>query len=192
MEKMNQNIGRKNGLRIPNMIPNIKLNSESQEDKIEISKAVSQAQNNKYKTENEIALEHTDIDKDTKIPHDASELIVITKAKKLCAYVITITEKSPKRFRAVFINRMQNYCLDCLENLVEANSIKMDNIKNKERRRECQRMAFLKLKLLGYISFLALENECILKKQYQQISIQLSDCINLLVAWRKSDAERKY
>lgn len=191
MEKMNQNIGRKNGLRIPNMIPNTKSNSESQDDKIEISKAVSQAQNSKYKNEDEIVSEHPNIDKDTKIPHDSSELIVITKAKKLCAYVITVTEKSPKRFRAVFINRMQNYCLDCLENLVEANSIKMDNIKNKERRRECQRMAFLKLKLLGYISFLALENECILKKQYQQIAIQLSDCINLLVAWRKSDAERK-
>lgn len=77
------------------------------------------------------------------------------------------------------------------ENLIEANSIRMDSVKNKERRRECQRIAFLKLKLLGYISFLALENQCILKKQYQQISLQLSDCINLLVAWQKSDAERK-
>ena len=81
--------------------------------------------------------------------------------------------------------------LDCIENLIEANSIRMDSAKNKERRRECQRIAFLKLKLLGYISFLALENQCILKKQYQQISLQLSDCISLLVAWRKSDAERK-
>lgn len=109
----------------------------------------------------------------------------------MTAYVITITEKSPKKFRAVFINRMQNYSLDCIENLIEANSIRMDSAKNKERRRECQRIAFLKLKLLGYISFLALENQCILKKQYQQISLQLSDCISLLVAWRKSDAERK-
>lgn len=86
---------------------------------------------------------------------------------------------------------MQNYCLDCLESLVEANSLKMDSIKNKEKRKECQHNAFLKLKLLGYISFLALENECILKKQYAQISLQISDCINLLVAWRKSDSQRK-
>lgn len=176
---------------MPNIVSNVEGNKESKEDKIEISKAVSQAQKSKYKNENEITLEHTDIYKDTKIPSDSSELVVITKTKKLSAYVITITEKSPKRFRAVFVNRMQNYCLDCLENLIEANSIKMDSIKNKEKRRECQRIAFLKLKLLGYISFLALENECILKKQYQQISLQISDCINLLVAWRKSDAERK-
>lgn len=188
---MNKNIGRRNGLRMPKMISNVERNTESKKDKIEISKAVSNAQESKYKSDNEIALEHPDVDKNTQIPSDSSELIVITKVKKLTAYVITITEKSPKKFRAVFINRMQNYCLDCIENLLEANSIRMDSMKNKERRRECQRMAFLKLKLLGYISFLALENQCILKRQYQQISLQLSDCINLLVAWRKSDAERK-
>lgn len=189
--KIYENISRKNGLRIPNMVSNTKINKESTEDKIEISHAVSKAQKSEYKTIDEIVTEHPDIDEDTKIPSDSSELIVITKTKKLTAYVITITEKSPKKFRAVFVNRMQNYCLDCMENLIEANSIRMDNVKNKERRRECQRKAFLKLKLLGYISFLALENQCILNKQYQQISLQISDCINLLVAWRKSDAERK-
>lgn len=188
---MNENIGRKNGLRIPNKIEKMQNSNESHEDKMEIAIGVSKANNTKYKDETEIVEEHPDIEKEIKIPKDSSELMVITKAKKLAAYVITITEKSPKRFRAVFVNRMQNYCLDCIENLIEANSLRMDTNKNKERRKECQHNAFLKLKLLGYISFLALENECILKKQYQQISLQLSDCINLLVAWRKSDAERK-
>ncbi len=188
---MNENMGRKNGLRMPNTVSNIENNKESYQDKIETSKEVSNANKTKYKEEIEIAKEHPDIDKDVKIPSDSSELIVITKAKKLAAYVITITEKSPKKFRAVFVNRMQNYCLDCIENLIEANSLRMDSNKNKEKRRDCQHNAFLKLKLLGYISFLALENECILTKQYQQISLQVSDCINLLVAWRKSDAERK-
>ncbi len=103
---------------------------------------------------------------------------------------MTITEKSPKKFRAVFINRIQNYCLDCLEFLIEANTLRMDSAKNKKRRRECQHQVFLKLKLLGYMSFLALESDCILKKQYQQIFLQVADCINLLVAWRKSDANR--
>lgn len=186
---MSENISRKNGLRIPNEIPNVKSNKESYDEKLEVARAVAEAQEKVFKEE--IVEELIDTNEDTKIPYDSSELIVITKAKKLAAYVITITEKSPKRFRAVFVNRMQNYCLDCIENLIEANSIKMDSIKNKERRRECQRVAFLKLKLLGYVAFLSLENECILKKQYRQISLQVSDCINLLVAWRKSDANRK-
>ena len=188
---MNENISRKNGMRIPKKVAKVVESNETKMDKIETSKGVSQALNIKYKEESDFDVEHKDIEKDIKIPLDSSELIVITKTKKLAAYVITITEKSPKRFRAVFVNRMQNYCLDCLENLIEANSLKMDSIKNKEKRKECQHTAFLKLKLLGYISFLALENECILKKQYAQISLQISDCINLLVAWRKSDSQRK-
>ena len=40
-------------------------------------------------------------DKDLKIvdklPFNSNDLVVITAAKKLCAYVITITEKSPKK-----------------------------------------------------------------------------------------------
>ena len=124
---MQDNIGRKNGLRMPREISNVKGNTELNADKIEISKAVSHAQNTKYKGDNAIVLEHPDVEKETKIPSDSSELIVITKAKKLTAYVITITEKSPKKFRAVFINRMQNYSLDCIENLIEANSIRMDS-----------------------------------------------------------------
>ena len=105
---MSDNIGRKNVLRMPKEISSVERSVESKDDKIEISKVVSNAQNTKYKGDNEIVLEHPDVEKNTKIPSDSSELIVITKAKKLTAYVITITEKSPKKFRAVFINRMQH------------------------------------------------------------------------------------
>ena len=52
-----------------------------------------------------------------------SELLVITKAKDLCAYIMTITQKSPKRFRFTFVSRLQNYSLDIIENLTLANDI---------------------------------------------------------------------
>ena len=52
-----------------------------------------------------------------------SELSVITKAKELCSYVMTVTEKSPKRFRFTLVSRMQNYALDVIENLYIANEI---------------------------------------------------------------------
>ncbi len=41
-----------------------------------------------------------------------SELIVITKARELCSYVMTVTQKSPKHFRFTFVTRMQNLSLD--------------------------------------------------------------------------------
>ena len=85
---------------------------------------------------------------------------------------------------------MQNYCLDTLECLLEANFIRMDAVEKKTKREELQKEAIVKLKLLGYVSMVAENSGCILKKQYKQISIQLSEAINLTVAWKKSDDER--
>jgi len=162
---------------------------ESAQDKLAVAGAVSRI-NGTQTNDTLTTAEHPDLDRETIVREDASELMVITKAKKLTAYVITVTEKSPKRFRPVFVSRMQNYCLDCMECLIEANSLRMDTVRNKEKRKDCQHNAYMKLKLLSYMAFLALENQCILRKQYEQISIALADCINLLVAWRKSDAVR--
>ncbi len=163
---------------------------ETIEEKLATAKGVAKAKQTKFDERSIENLDHSNIDDEIKLRDNTSELTVITKTKKLTSYVITITEKSPKKFRSVFVNRMQNYCLDCLENLIEANSLKMDSTKNKDQRKQCQHNAFLKLKLLSYMAFLSLENDCILKKHYAQISLMLSDCINLLVAWRKSDATR--
>lgn len=184
------NIGRNRGLQLQMTIPMDGNRKESNEDKIATAKGVAKGNQKKFIEDKVFLQELEDVDKDTKVRQNSSELLVITKTKKLAAYVITITEKSPKKFRAVFVNRIQNYCLDCLEYLIEANSMRIDSAQNKERRKECQHQAFLKLKLLGYMSFLSLESNCILKKQYEQISLQVADCINLLVAWRKSDADR--
>ena len=52
-----------------------------------------------------------------------SDLYVITKAKELAKYVITVTEKSPKKFRFTLVTRLQNYCLDIIENLLFANML---------------------------------------------------------------------
>ncbi len=127
-------------------------------------------------------------DSNLKIPkNNANDLIVITVVKKLGAYTIAVTEKSPKKFRGVFVNRMQNYCIDTLEYLLEANFIRMDSQENKISREDFQKKAIVKLKLLGYVAMVAENSGCILKKQYKQISLQLSEAINLISAWKKSD-----
>ena len=52
-----------------------------------------------------------------------SELTVITKAKDLCSYVMTVTQKSPKQFRFTFVTRLQNLALSAIENLFRANDV---------------------------------------------------------------------
>ncbi|MBO5138224.1 MAG: four helix bundle protein [Bacilli bacterium] len=185
-------VSRDHNLKIPKQIENYEPEINSIQDKIAVKEALLTSQNkkiDKQKLKGQIE-DDKDFEEISKIPFDSNDLMVITVVKKLGAYVVAITEKSPKKFRGVFVNRMQNYCLDSLEYLIQANFIRMDPIENKKRREYYQKEAIIKLKLLGYIAMLSENVGCILKKQYKQISIQLSEAINLIVAWKKSDDKR--
>ena len=83
-----------------------------------------------------------------------SELIVITKAKELCSYVMTVTQKSPKHFRFTFVTRMQNLSLDVIENLYRANDTFVSGRDREaiKQRLDYQHKAITSLKLLAYIS----------------------------------------
>lgn len=186
-------VNRNNNLKIPKKIEIYEKNVNSIEDSIAVKKATATANdkqiNNKVIRE-KIEEEDRELEIISKIPSNSNDLVVITVVKKLGAYVTAVTEKSPKKFRGVFVNRMQNYCLDTLELLLEANFIRLDSQINKEKREDLQKEAIIKLKLLGYISMLAENSGCILKRQYKQISMQLAEAINLTIAWKKSDDER--
>ena len=105
---------------------------------------------------------------------------------------MTVTLKSPKHFRYSFVSRMQNLALDIIENLYRANDIflnKSDSILISQRLNK-QRDLKTDLRILGYFSMLAMEQKCILTKQYQLISEMIADCLNLLNAWVASDKKR--
>lgn len=155
---------------------------ESLIDRQAVGKEVANANHKKYHAKK---FEISEIDKlQTPITYryDSGELMVITRAKQLSSYIMTITNKSPKRFRFNFVNYLNNQCISCLDSLYKANVIK-----NKLERSSYQLSAYSSLRLIGYFSLLACENQCILKKQFAHISMLVSDAINLLFAWRKSD-----
>lgn len=186
-------VSRSNNLKIPKEIEIVTTSANNSEDTVAIKKGIAMAESKKFnekKMKEKIELEDKELKIIEKIPSNSNDLVVITVAKKLCAYVIAVTEKSPKKFRGVFVNRMQNYCLDTIEYLLEANFIRMDSATNKAKREHYQKEAIVKLKLLGYIAMVAESSGCILAKQYKQISMQLAETINLIVAWKKSDDER--
>ncbi len=186
-------VNRNGALKIPKEIELYETNSNSIDDAIAIKKALAIANEQKINTnklKEQLEMEDQDLQMISKIPFNANDLMVITVVKKLGAYVIAVTEKSPKKFRGVFVNRMQNYCLDALELLLQANFTRMDSQANKMIRDQFQKEAIVKLKLLGYVAMVAQSSNCILMRQYKQISIQLAEAINLIVAWKKSDDER--
>ncbi len=121
-----------------------------------------------------------------------NELSVITKAKDLCSYIMTVTDKSPKRFRFTLVSRLQNYALDVIENLIMANEtfVSAGDVRSATERMAYQRKAMTTLKLLSYMSELAMKQQCILPKQYEQITKQVFDAENMLGAWMNSDKRR--
>ena len=121
-----------------------------------------------------------------------SELAVITKAKDLRSYVMTVTDKSPKRFRFTLVAKLQNYALDIIENLYRANEVfvKAGDREKAQQRIDFQHQALTELKLLGYMAQLSMEQGCILPKQYEQITKKIHDCQNMLGAWLNSDRKR--
>ena len=185
-------VSRDSNLKIPKKLENFNGTENSVEDIVAVKQAIATAENKRFNKKQiiENVEKDNELEQVNKLPFNANDLMVIKVVKKLAAYTIAVTEKSPKKFRGVFVNRMQNYCLDTLECLLEANFTRMDAIEKKIKRAELQKEAIVKLKLLGYVSMVAENSGCILKKQYKQISIQLSEAINLTVAWKKSDDER--
>lgn len=186
-------VNRDSSLKIPKQIEVYEKGSNSVDDTVAVKKAIANANDKKLNTKElkeKVEIEDKELEVISRIPSNSNDLIVITVVKKLGAYVIAVTEKSPKKFRGIFVNRMQNYCLDTLEFLLEANFIRMDSQTNKTKREKLQKEAIVKLKLLGYVAMVAENSGCILNRQYKQISMQLAEAINLIVAWKKSDDER--
>lgn len=123
-----------------------------------------------------------------------SELTVVTRAKELCQYVLTITDKSPKKFRFTLVSRLQNYSLSVIEHLYRANNVFVANSDEPERCEkwlELQHEAMTELRLLAYLSMIAREAQCILPKQQSQISMKIIETQKLLYAWIKSDEKRR-
>jgi len=188
-----EQVSRKRSLNIPKEVQLDIKNINSIEDEVATKKAIALAENKKFdKDKVTHYLEERDKSWEmvAKIPENANDLMVITVVKKLGAYIIAVTEKSPAKYRGVFVNRMQNYCLLVLEELIRANFIRMENEINKKTRETYQIDAIVNLKMLGYIAMVAENAGCILPRQYKQISIQVGEAVNLIIAWKKSDDDR--
>ncbi len=121
-----------------------------------------------------------------------SELSIVTKAKELCSYIITVTQKSPKQFRFTIVTRLQNLALDIIGEIYKANDVFVNrgDFNALNFRLSLQREAMTNIKLLAYYAELALTMNAILMKQYCQIAKLTTDCQNLLGAWMNSDRRR--
>lgn len=122
-----------------------------------------------------------------------SELHVVMRAKDLCRYVMTVTQRCPKQYRFTFVSRLQNLSLDIIQDIYMANDVYVsgpDARSKAQRRLELQHKAMTETRLLCYITELAVEQKAMLPKQYEQIAKQGEEVLGLLGGWAASDRRR--
>jgi hypothetical protein len=114
-----------------------------------------------------------------------SQLYVLVKAKELTKYLITVTERSPKKFRFTLVNRLQNYALDTIESILKANSLR-DVTKRMEEQDKAKEL----LNMLDSFAEISLQQGCILPKQYEQVSKLVAETLNYLQKWKMATAKK--
>jgi hypothetical protein len=184
---------RDKSLRIPKTVDDAEGKINSIQDEVSIGHAAAMARGQRFdktQAQKDASWRDREWESVCKIPAESSDLIVITVIKKLGAYIILVTQRSPAKFRGVFVNRMQNFVLEALQDLLRANFLRMDSGENKKERENLQKEAIIRLKMLGYVAMVAESAGCILPKQYKQISVQTGEAINLIAAWKRSDDQR--
>ncbi len=189
----NDKLSRNKTIKLPRKVQNEGGTANTIEDLFSVRQGSATGFDVKFNSEKERAKADQidcELDQISKISPESSDLLVITRTKKLGAYIFAITIKTPQKFRSIYIRRLHDLCIDALDCMYHANAIKQDSPANKQRREQYQTDAIIKLKLLGYMALLAENAACILLRQYKQISILLGDAINLCAAWRKSDNEK--
>lgn len=90
----------------------------------------------------------------------------MTKARELAKYIFDSCEKSPKKFRFTLCTKLENYCLNVIEYIYVA-----DSIKDSDERIIYQDKAKRLLTMIDYFANLSFELGCITFKQYENISL---------------------
>lgn len=112
-----------------------------------------------------------------------SQLYVLVKAKELTNYLITVTEKSPKKFCFTLVNRLQNYSLDTIESILKANALR-DAVKRMEEQDRAKEL----LNMLDAFAEISLQQGCLLPKHYEQVSKLVAETLNYLQKWKMATA----
>lgn len=114
-----------------------------------------------------------------------SQLYVLVKVKTLASYVFTVTEKSPKKFRFTLVNRLQNYTLDIIECIIKSNASRDVAYRLGE-----QQKAKALLNLFDAFAEIAMQEGCLLMKQYEMMSKMVAETLDYLHKWQMATSKK--
>lgn len=122
------------------------------------------------------------------------QLKIFTVVQDMINYCITITAKSPKRYRGNISDRLINSAFDMLEYVTRANainfSIKEMAVQMYTKRRELQYEAIASVRMVEQVALVSKMNDAITMHQYETLALKMVECSGLCIAWAKADKKR--
>jgi len=121
------------------------------------------------------------------------EMEVVTEAKKLEHHTMTITsneKRYPKKYRFCMVNRMQEYALNIIGDLMEANDMSLSDHGERPLRLRLQRSALRNCRLLLHYIELSYNMEFINAESFEYWSKMANSVRNMIGAWYLSDKNR--
>lgn len=119
---------------------------------------------------------------------------IITKAEKVADYVLTATDKSPKKLRCDLVPEMRKQAFRILEDIVRANCCDVDGEKATESTRETRRGyqddCLATLRVLECFAQMALGHSYITFKQFDFLTLLTQELYDMVVNWTASDEKR--
>lgn len=110
---------------------------------------------------------------------------LLEKALDFKANTITITSRSPKKFRNNWVHDMQDYASKIYENIFIANEYK--RYKKEDKMKEYQMQAYFYIKIMTQTLEKAEREQCIPLKDEAELGQQLGDIKDMFEGWMSID-----
>lgn len=108
----------------------------------------------------------------------SKKMIAFFEAEQLCRTVVPVTTKVQPQ-----LETMHTLCVDVLAHLYRANALSLESNIQYQKRHEHQQQVLTSLKIIDFLADIALTQQYLLVKHYQQIIEQTALLKQLIDSW---------
>ena len=121
-----------------------------------------------------------------------AEFNLINRAENMVDYLLTITDKAPKKLRSDIIPELRRANFKCIQAIIKANNCPLDKTQLYyiELRKQYQLEAKSFLQTISAYSEICVKHNYITKKQFDVLNDHIFKCQDTLIKWMTSDENR--
>lgn len=121
-----------------------------------------------------------------------AEFNLINRAENMADYLLTITDKAPKKLRSDIIPELRRASFKCIQTIIRANNCPLDKTQLYyiKLRKQYQLETKSLLQTISAYSEICVKHNYITKKQFDVLNDHIFKCQDTLIKWMTSDENR--